>query len=82
MAVTESADHVQHRSPTSRQINEAIELLKRAGADHNALRLLDIWNAHRLVDRAQQAGTHEELANLFVGLARDTLPGAIGKISE
>jgi hypothetical protein len=69
MAVTESADHVGDRFPTSRQINEAIELLKRASADHNALRLLDIWNAHRLVDRAQQVSTHEELANLFTGLS-------------
>ena len=82
MTVTESADHPQHRPPTSREINRAIELLKRAGADHNALRLLDIWNAHRLVDMAQTVQTHEELANLFVGLARDTLPGYIGKISE
>ena len=57
-----------NRPPTSREVNEAIELLRDAKADAQAVRLLDIWNAHRLVDAAQQAGTNEELRNLFNGL--------------
>jgi hypothetical protein len=68
MAVTESKSEFPNRPPTSREINVAIDTLNRAGADHNALRLLEIWNAHRLVERAQSVSTHEELANLFVGL--------------
>lgn len=59
---------LNRRAPTSREINQAIELLRDAGADDQALRLLDIWNAHRLVERAQTVGTHEELSNLFAGL--------------
>lgn len=56
------------RKPTSREINQAIELLRDAGADPQAMRLLGIWNAHRLVDAAKVAATNEELRNLFTGL--------------
>jgi hypothetical protein len=58
------------REPTSREINQAIELLRSARADEQAVRLLDIWNAHRLVEAAQTVGTNEELRNLFTGLKR------------
>lgn len=70
MTVTKSPDPDPARAPTSREINLAIDTLTRAQADHNALRLLGIWNAHRLVESAQEAGTHEELSNLFIGLRR------------
>ena len=53
---------------TSREINLAIELLREAGADPQAMRLLAIWNAHRLVEAAQRVETNEELRNLFTGL--------------
>lgn len=61
-------DEPPPRSPTSREINLAIDTLNRADADPDAMRLLSIWNAHRLVNRAQQISTYEELANLFTGL--------------
>lgn len=71
MTVTRS---VPDREPTSREINEAIELLKRAGADAQGLRLLNIWNANRLVEASLRVETHEELRNLYAGL-KPILPG-------
>jgi hypothetical protein len=68
MTVTKPDDDSPRLLPTSREINLAIDTLRRTGADPAALRLLETWNAHRLVERAQTARTHEELANLFVGL--------------
>jgi hypothetical protein len=70
MTVTESADHKPRRSPTSREVNEAIEMLKRAGLSDAMLGDLENWNRRRIVERALEAGTHEELANLFVGLPK------------
>jgi hypothetical protein len=64
---------------TSREINQAIELLREAKADPQAVRLLEIWNAHRLVEAAQRVETNEELRNLFAGLkptSRGFLAGA------
>lgn len=68
MTVTKAEDDPTDRLPTSREINLAIDTLRRTNADPAALRLLEIWNAHRLVERAQAVSTHEELVNLFVGL--------------
>jgi len=69
MTVTKSADPEPRRFPTSREINLAIDTLRRAGLDAQAMRLLTMWNASRLVEAAQRVGTHEELGNLFVGLS-------------
>lgn len=55
---------------TSREINLAIDLLREVGADVAAIRLLDIWNAHRLVEAAQTVTSTEELQSLFSGLDR------------
>jgi hypothetical protein len=56
------------KAPSSREIHGAMAVLRRADADSQALRLLEIWNARRLVDAATRVSTHEELSNLFIGL--------------
>jgi hypothetical protein len=56
------------RLPTSREINQAIEVLRDAGMMDSIMRTIDLWNAERLVSASQRVGTHEELSNLFVGL--------------
>ena len=69
------------RPPTSREINEAIEIPKDARADPQAVRLLDVWNAHRLVEAAQRVETNEELRNLFTGLRDRGQSGDLSRIA-
>jgi hypothetical protein len=68
--VTQPSHHPRYRpqrGPTSREINQAIEVLREAGIPDSCLRTLDLWNAARLVEAAHRVETHEELANLFAG---------------
>lgn len=57
-----------YAGPSSREINVAIETLRRAGLEAAPMADLDRWNAVRLVEAALKAPTHEALRNLFVGL--------------
>lgn len=64
------------RPPTSRDVNTAIEVIRRAGAADELMAIIDLWNAARLVDAARSTETNEELRSLFAGLGARSLTSA------
>jgi hypothetical protein len=77
MTITTSEPASAKPPPTSRQINEALETLKRARVPAGQMTQLQIWNADRLVEAATGTQTNEELRSLFAGLETIRPPGSV-----
>lgn len=61
---------------SSRQINEAIEVLAHAGLPPLALMALDTWNANRIRSKASRQPTMGDLQRLIAGIDRKRLAEA------
>jgi hypothetical protein len=67
---------IEPRIVSSREINEAIEVLAHAGLPPLTLMALDTWNANRIRSKARRQPSMGDLQRLIAGIDRKRLAEA------
>lgn len=62
--------------PTSKEINQAIELLRQAEISEQIITDLDVWNYQRLKAAARHVTNRDAMLELFDGIAPENLADA------